>query len=321
MSGDNPMKKNLMFSKVCDYIAYRRSMGLVCSEESVLKLFAKFADKYYPGQPLTISMALEWATQPHPKKKSPKLRIERIRQLAKYLKIHDCRTELIPPKLEGRSPRFEPYIFSQEEIHLFVTTKGYTLPEKISEYSIKTVIGLLICTGMRIAEVLTLKKCDIDWKNGIILVRNSKRMSVRSIPIDRSTLEALRSYERFRDAHYPNVNNEHFFFLDNGKTVLYKVFWKHWRAIWRKIKGKKGEFAKKCPRIHDLRHTFACNHLLDAYKNKKDIDHELHLLSVYLGHVRVSSTYWYLSATPELLEHVGESFDQYVTRTRKSQKK
>jgi len=202
-----------------------------------------------------------------------------------------------------------------------MTTKCYTLQEKISERSIKTVIGLLICTGMRIGEVLALKKCDIDWKNGVILVRNSKRRTVRSVPIDQSTHEALRSYEHFRDSHYPKVKNERFFFLDDGKTILYKVFWKHWRALWRKIKGKKGEFAKKCPRIHDLRHTFACNHLLDAYKNKKNIDHELHLLSVYLGHVKVASTYWYLSATPELLEHVSKSFEQYINQTQETYKK
>jgi len=56
---------------------------------------------------------------------------------------------------------------------------------------------------------------------------------------------------------------------------------------------------------------------LDAYRKKKNIDRELHILSVYLGHVKVSSTYWYLTATSELLEHVSLAFEKYVNQTRK----
>lgn len=312
-----------MYSKVGDYITYRQSMGLLGGEEASLKLFAKFADDFYPGQSLSIRMAIEWASLPYPKKKGPGTRIRHLRQFARYLKIRDSQTELIPPRLFGRhSQRFElPYILSHEEVRLFMMTKCYQLPKMISEHSIKTIIGLLSCTGMRIGEALNLKKCDVDWKNSVILVRNSKRRSVRSIPIDRSTHEALRSYEQLRNSHYPKAENEHFFLFDGGKTLSYGRFWRHWQAIWRKIDGKKGEFAKRCPRIHDLRHTFACNHLLDAYKNKKDIDREVHLLSVYLGHVTVKSTYWYLSAIPELLEHVSESFEQHINKTRKLHKK
>jgi integrase len=263
-------------------------------------------------------MALEWATAPYPRKKSAKGRIERLRPLARYLKIRDSRTELIPTRLlDTCSLRFEPYILTPEEIRMFLTADFYKLPQYISERSIRTVVGLLVCTGMRINEVLSLKKTDIDWNNRIIFVRNSKRKAIRSLPIDESTRDALRSYERFRDSYYPRVITDLFFFLDDGKPIQYRVFWKHWRAAWRSMKNKQGEFAKKCPRIHDLRHTFACNHLLDAYKNNKNVDHELYLLSIYLGHVRVISTYWYLSATPELLEYVGDSFEQYVKKTKK----
>jgi len=312
------MKKHTMYSKVCNFVAYRRDMGLKCGEEATLKLFAKFADKYYPGQPLTVSMALEWATAPYSRKKSAKGRIERLRPLARYLKIRDSRTELIPLRLlDTSSPRFEPYILTPEETGMFLTADYYRLPQNISERSVRTVVGLLVCTGMRINEVLSLKKTDIDWKNRIIFVRNSKRKAIRSLPIDESTRDALRSYERFRNSYYPRIKTDLFFFLDDGKPIQYRVFWKHWRAAWRRMKDKQGEFAKKCPRIHDLRHTFACNHLLDAYKNNKNVDHELYLLSTYLGHVRVISTYWYLSATPELLEYVGDSFEQYVKKTKK----
>jgi integrase len=55
------------------------------------------------------------------------------------------------------------------------------------------------------------------------------------------------------------------------------------------------------PRIHDLRHTFAVNTLCDWYRARVDVEARLPLLSTYLGHVSPRSTYWYLTATPELV--------------------
>lgn len=55
------------------------------------------------------------------------------------------------------------------------------------------------------------------------------------------------------------------------------------------------------PRIHDLRHTFAVSTLLAWYQAGEDVEARLPTLSTYLGHRDPRSTYWYLSAAPELL--------------------
>ena len=55
------------------------------------------------------------------------------------------------------------------------------------------------------------------------------------------------------------------------------------------------------PRIHDLRHSFAVNTLIGWHRNGEDVDARLPALSTYLGHRDPRSTYWYLSAAPELL--------------------
>jgi integrase len=55
------------------------------------------------------------------------------------------------------------------------------------------------------------------------------------------------------------------------------------------------------PRLHDLRHTFAVRTLLDWYHSGEDVAARIPALSTYLGHREPSSTYWYLSAAPELL--------------------
>jgi hypothetical protein len=58
-------------------------------------------------------------------------------------------------------------------------------------------------------------------------------------------------------------------------------------------------------RRRDNRHTFAVNTLLGWYRDGLDVPSRMHLLSTYLGHLDPSSTYWYLSATPELLGLAG----------------
>ena len=62
-----------------------------------------------------------------------------------------------------------------------------------------------------------------------------------------------------------------------------------------------GAGADRPPRIHDLRHTFAVRTLLGWYRAGDDIEARLPILSTYLGHRDPRSTYWYLSAAPELL--------------------
>jgi len=66
------------------------------------------------------------------------------------------------------------------------------------------------------------------------------------------------------------------------------------------------------PRPHDLRHTFAVNTVLDAYRARVDVQARLPLLSTYLGHVHPGSTYWYLQAAPELLALAGERLEEHL---------
>ena len=63
------------------------------------------------------------------------------------------------------------------------------------------------------------------------------------------------------------------------------------------------------PRLYDLRHTFATRRLLEWYRDGTDIGNAITRLSVYLGHVKPSDTYWYLTGTPELLAVAAGRFE------------
>ncbi len=70
--------------------------------------------------------------------------------------------------------------------------------------------------------------------------------------------------------------------------------------------------AHHAPRIHDLRHSFAVRRVILWHQQGTDIDQAMLALSTYLGHVKISSTYWYLTAVPELMALAAEKFQRFA---------
>jgi integrase/recombinase XerD len=66
------------------------------------------------------------------------------------------------------------------------------------------------------------------------------------------------------------------------------------------------------PCLHALRHSFAVNTILDAYRADVDAGPRLALLSTYMGHVDPANTYWYLQAAPELMALAGERLERHL---------
>ncbi|MGH2508962.1 MAG: tyrosine-type recombinase/integrase, partial [Ktedonobacteraceae bacterium] len=66
--------------------------------------------------------------------------------------------------------------------------------------------------------------------------------------------------------------------------------------------GLRGLSSSSGPRLHDFRHRFAVETLIQWYRSGKDVEQRLPILSTYLGHVHVSDTYWYLTSHPELMQ-------------------
>jgi integrase len=63
-----------------------------------------------------------------------------------------------------------------------------------------------------------------------------------------------------------------------------------------------------------LRHTFAVRTLVRWCEAGTDVDKKILALTTYLGHVNVTSTYWYFSAVPELMAITGRRFEAFARR-------
>jgi hypothetical protein len=54
--------------------------------------------------------------------------------------------------------------------------------------------------------------------------------------------------------------------------------------------------------------------LLSWYENGADVDRKILALATYLGHAKVSDSYWYLSAIPELMAITSQRFEWFAQR-------
>ena len=68
--------------------------------------------------------------------------------------------------------------------------------------------------------------------------------------------------------------------------------------------------------LHDLRHSFAVNTLSRWYREGIDVERRIPRLATWLGHVKVGDTYWYLTASPELLQLAARRVERNARRSR-----
>jgi integrase len=156
---------------------------------------------------------------------------------------------------------------------------------------------------LRISEALRLRRADVDLESGIITVRESKCRHLRIVPLHPTASAALRVYAKRRNRHFPGAD---FFIVSrSGNAIAYSTI----RTAFRKLCIERGwDDGSHRPRLHDLRHTFASRVLRRWHNRSGDGEDRIDWLSIYLGHERVSNTYWYLSAVPDLFAASAKRF-------------
>jgi len=300
------MKTTAMLARVRAYLAQRRALGFrLQSEGNLLLEFAHYADRNRHRGHLTKKLAITWASLPS---QVDRLywarRLEVVRTFAKHLLITESQTELPPRHVFGpahRGPR--PFIYSPGQITQILEAAGQ-LPGKLQPFSFQTLFGLLACTGLRISEALRLRVADVDFSQGMLVVRESKFGRTRWVPLHSTASNALQVYARKRQCLFPLT--EHFFTSDRGRRLGYQAVRKVFAKL-RKLLAIEG----RQPRIHDFRHAFACRVLQRWQAQRKGAQSRVIILSRYLGHSRISDTYWYLQALPELMAEAGRRFELF----------
>ena len=287
-----------------EYLAVRRALGFkLRTAGGLLHRFVEFAEKQNAPF-IKTKLALQWATQPTDAQPAQWAnRLGMVRGFAKYLSAIDPRTE-IPPKelLPYRYRRKPPYIYRDADISdLISAAKELPSPQGLRAPTFSTLLGLLAVTGMRMSEPIALDCKDVDLKQGVLTVRQTKCNKSRLVPVHISVRDKLREYTRLRDRIYPKPQSPSFFVSECG-TRLTDCTVRRWFIILSHQIGLRAPEDSHGPRLHDLRHGFAIKTLLGWYRSGVDAEQNFPVLTAYLGHGHVADTYWYISATPELLQ-------------------
>jgi integrase/recombinase XerD len=283
-----------------DYLTLRRSLGHQLVEAVwLLPRFVAYLDAAGTST-VTVEAALAWSTQADPGTNMAYRRMAVARGFARHMAGIDPATEVPPLGLLPCRQRWRPpFIYTPADIDALMRQARESVRPPMLAETLETLIGLLTVTGMRIGEAIGLDRADVDLAAGVVLVRESKFTKSRYVPLHESTVGVLRDYAGRRDAEYPRPVTVSFFVAVTGKRLDYTMVGKTFRNLCEN--AEVGVGAAHPPRLHDLRHTFAVATLVHWYRTGQDVTVKMPLLSTYLGHRDPRTTYWYLSAAPQLL--------------------
>jgi integrase len=292
------MKPRSLAGAVEFYLKERRQLGFPLKEDGqMLRQLVGYAAHRQHRGPLTRQLALAWAQSPT---QASRLwwarRLDVARRFATFWSAFDPRTEIPPAGVFGPAYRRRAvHLYAPEEITALMEAAGGL--GGLRGLTFQTLLGLLACTGLRIGEALRLQTQDIDWTAGLLTVRHSKFRRSRSVPLQDSSLAALKLYRQWRQKYYSQTDRGFFFWGQNGRPISYGQA----AATFGFLRQQLGWKQTPVPRLHDLRHAFAVRSLMEGYRRGETVAKEVLYLATYLGHSNIRDTYWYLSAVPELL--------------------
>ena len=304
-----------METVVEDYLVRRRSLGFALRiDAGQLRSFARFADGTGHRGPLTVDLVMRWATQPgRHVRRFPGRRIDVIRPFARDCAGVDPATEIPPTGLLGPARhRAVRHIYTDAQLVALVAEARKLGPAGgLRPVTYPTLFGLLAACGLRVSEALRLTHADVDLERAVLTVRMTKFRKSRLVPLHPTTADELRTYARSRDRVVPRRAAATTFFVTKTGTALpYSTV----RHVFKRLRSSLDwDRADPRPRIHDLRHTFACRRLGAWYADGSDAAVKVAALATYLGHAHITDTYWYLTGSPELLALAAQRFELFTT--------
>lgn len=189
----------------------------------------------------------------------------------------------------------------------FIGRHPSSVARALSQAAQRLAIVLMYTAGLRRGEVARLRMEDVDAETGVLRICSSKFHKSRWVPLSPSATRALRAYLRVRAAFVPRaVHNTSLLCSCAARGYTVEGLGKavrdamHRSGIWAD--------APRVPRVHDFRHAFAVEALRRWYEEGRDVQSELPKLSMYMGHVSIASTTYYLRFMPAVVALASQRF-------------
>lgn len=190
------------------------------------------------------------------------------------------RERLIPqnPFMLVEKPRMERKLIrplSMDQVRLLLSAPNQ---KRFFGQRIWTMMVLILDTGLRLAELISLRKDRIDWQGGVLRVMG-KGGKEREVPFGTTSKQALWNYLLRRG----DIPNQELVFVNQYGERLCR------RWVDRALKNLGVKVGIKGVRVspHTLRHTFATQYIMnggDAFSLQQILGHStLEMVKVYVG--------------------------------------
>ena len=285
----------------------------------VLRHFDNFISRQKDND-LTEDNLHEWICSL--KEKFPNTRNRYISVVRQFLMFFSSvsNMQVYIPSLPHIDDIFVPYFFSDKEKEaIFRIADDYPSSSQNTMPYIKVelpmVLRLLESTGARPSETLLLQMKDIDLERGVLIMKQTKRMKERYIPLSNGMTKILSVYcRKLGIVDIPNAYvfprrdfTEHMNRYDLRNKFL---------CILRQagLSMKKQPFTGRGACIYSLRHGFVVSALKRLYSSAMQIDDALPYLSVYLGHDNFCETEKYVKFSADVFPDEMEKFHSQIVR-------
>jgi integrase/recombinase XerD len=294
---------------LADYLRLRRALGYKLERHGrILPQLVAYL-KAAGERTITSDLAISWAQLPtsaQPAHWAARLSI--ARGFASYLQTIDPATEVPPADVFAvgcRRPA--PYLWSKVDIGRLLHAAGALRPPLLAA-SYQALFGLLAVSGMRVGEAIALDSGDVDLHDGLVTIREqvAKNDKARLVPLHPTTVQALERYVATKARLCPRPRSAAFIVSASGARIDRSQLAKTLRTITAGL-GLRTEAVRPC--AHHMRHSFAVETLLGWQRSGIAVDEQIALLSTYLGHASPTDTYWYLTATPQLMGLAADRLD------------
>lgn len=296
--------QSILAEQMQQFVTFKRMQGYDYSSQArTLSYFDRFLLEEFDGvqsQRLSLDVLQGYvATTAHLEGFSRRAQLSSLREFSRYLHAR-CPNSVILPKdiVPRHKPTVRFYRIEPEQVaDLMAATTTVLRSESIQTHAIRTLIGLLYCTGLRIREALALTLGNIDEPRSTLHVVKGKFSKQRLVPMSPSTLSALKDYLSVRSPHAGTASASPLFIGGYDKALSYCQAYDGFHRLCRHC----GLGGKPLPRLHDLRHNYACRRLVLWREEGKDVNTMLPVLATAMGHVNIFHTQIYLHIEPSEL--------------------
>jgi integrase/recombinase XerD len=299
------------------YVALRIALGFsMHMERYVLEDFVRFVQEH-GAVPIRAQTAVAWACQQEKRRgrTAQAQRLTVVRGFLRHLRATEPATEVPDVGLLGRGPRrSNPYLLTDDDVLRLIAAARCLRPRgSLRPHVYSTLFGLLAATGLRIGEALRLTTGDVllDVDPPRLRITDSKFGKSRWVPLHPSTAEMLTVFAQERRRLRVDAVTDVFFASERATVIEASLAQSTFRRLCQKLELDP-EDGRRRPTWHAFRHRFAVQRLTTWYEQGLDVAALIPNLSVYLGHVSPSETYWYLRATPALLSAAATSFERFA---------